>query len=213
MKRYSIALCIVLACTALFAAQSMAQMQFGVGPIVGVNFGTVSISPSPTYPAGYSQGGHTGIIFGAQAELGFAKMFYIEMEPSYIGKGFSISTPAGTATVTANELQIPVLFKVKFMPGVIRPYAFAGPNIGFVLTSTETSPSGQDTDLKSETSSTDFAIDFGGGAEYNVTPKIGITLDIRYSLGLGNLNSVAGSTTTWHASGFQILAGVMFHII
>ncbi|HEX7571708.1 MAG TPA: porin family protein [Bacteroidota bacterium] len=224
MKRSSIALCIIFACTAFFAAQAMAQMEFGVGPIVGVNFGTASISPTPVYPTGYTQGGRTGMKFGAQAELGFAKMFYVEMEPSFIGKGYSINGPQGSATVSVSELQFPVLFKVKFMKGVIRPYAFAGPNIGFVLASTLSySITGQtipDQDLKSQTSSTDFAIDFGGGAEYNVTPKIGITLDVRYSLGVGNLanppatpGQVATTSQTNHASGFQILAGVMFHII
>jgi opacity protein-like surface antigen len=202
----------------------MAQMEFGVGPIVGLNFGSASITPTPVYPAGFTQGGHTGIMFGAQAELGFAKMFYVVMEPAYVGKGYSITGAQGSATVAVNELQFPVLFKVKFLKGVIRPYAFAGPNIGFVLASTLSySITGQtipDQDLKSQTSSTDFAIDFGGGAEYNVTPKIGITLDIRYSLGVGNLanppatpGQAAATSQTNHASGFQILAGVMFHII
>ena len=219
--RVSILAAILLLC----AGQSFAQTEFGVGAIVGLNFGSASITPTPVYPAGYTQGGRTGIIFGAQAELGFAKMFYIEMEPSYIGKGYTISGTQGTATVALSELQFPVLFKVKFMKGVIRPYAFVGPNIGFVLSSTLTyAITGQtipDQDLKSQTSSTDFAIDFGGGAEYNVTPKIGITLDVRYSLGVGNLanppaapqGQAVTTSPTNHASGFQIMAGVMFHII
>jgi opacity protein-like surface antigen len=77
-----------------------------------------------------------------------------------------------------------------------------------------------DQDIKSQISSTDFAIDFGGGAEYNVTPKIGITLDVRYSVGVGNMaNPPAAGTavgglgsTNITLSGFQVLAGVMFHV-
>jgi opacity protein-like surface antigen len=215
--------CILAAVVCLSAPRAFAQMEFGVGPVVGLNFGTVSFSPENQYGAGVTQGGRTGIMFGAQAELGFAKMFYVVLQPTYVGKGYGLTAPQGTATIALNELEFPVLFKVKFMKGVIRPYAFVGPNIAFVLSNKESfSVTGQtipDIDLKSQTSSTDFALEFGGGAEYNVMPKLGITLDVRYSLGLANLANppaVAGqaaSTQTVKASGFQILAGVMFHVL
>jgi opacity protein-like surface antigen len=224
MKRYSIAAMLLIACAIFLVGQATAQMEFGVGPVVGLNFASASISPTPTYPAGFTQGGRTGVIFGAQAELGFAKMFYIVLEPEYIGKGYSVSGTQGTVTISVNELQFPVLFKVKFMKGVFRPYAFAGPNIAFILSATQSyALTGQtipDQDIKSNLTSTDFAIDFGGGAEYNVTPKIGITLDVRYSLGIANVNNqpatqglVATTPPTVHGSGFQILAGMMFHIM
>jgi opacity protein-like surface antigen len=223
MKRTSLAMFLVLACMVLVAGQATAQMEFGVGPVVGLNFGTVSFNPENQYGGGVTQGGRTGIMFGAQAELGFAKMFYVVLQPTYVGKGYSLTAPQGTATIALNELEFPVLFKVKFMKGVIRPYAFVGPNIAFVLSNTESfSVTGQtipDIDLKPQTSSTDFALEFGGGAEYNVMPKMGITLDVRYSLGLGNLANppaVPGqpaNTQTVKASGFQILAGVMFHVL
>jgi opacity protein-like surface antigen len=223
MKRSTVAVCIVLACMALFAAQGMAQMEFGVGPVVGLNFSNVSFNPDNQYAAGVSQGGRTGIMFGAQAEIGFAKMFYIVLQPTYIGKGYGFTFPQGTSTVSVNELEFPVLFKVKFIKGVIRPYAFVGPNLGLVLSASQSvSVTGQtipDTDLKPQTSSIDFALEFGAGAEYNVMPKMGITLDVRYALGLSNLSNPpanqvqAGATTqTQKSLGFQILAGVMFHI-
>ncbi len=204
MKRSSLAVCMLIVLTAFVSVQAMAQVEFGLGPILGLDFGTLSISPSPQI----STGGHTGFMIGAQAELGFSKMFYIVLEPTYCSKGGSV----GTTTLAVDELDFPAYFKVKFMKGVIRPYAFAGPDLCFVLSSTATT-GGQNTDISSQTSSVDFDLDFGGGAEYNVTPKIGITMDIRYSIGLSNLNNVSGSTTTIKASGFQILAGMMFHIL
>jgi opacity protein-like surface antigen len=218
MKKALITACVALVFCLAFTTQVVAQPEFGVGPIVGINFASTSISPDPTYPAGYTKGGHTAILFGAQAEVGFAKMFYIVLQPTYVGKGYEVSGPAGSVTTSGTELDLPLLFKVKFLPGVIRPYAFAGPNIGFVLTATRsysiTGLNRADEDLKSNTASTDFAIDFGGGAEYNVMPKMGITLDVRYSLGLSNMaKPPAGDPSeTDKASGFQIVAGVMFHI-
>ena len=218
MKKALIAACVALVFCLAFTTQAVAQTEFGVGPIVGINFSSTSISPDPVYPAGYTKGGRTMIMFGAQAEVGFAKMFYIVLQPTYEGKGYQISGPAGSSTIAVNELDLPLLFKVKFLQGVIRPYAFAGPDLGFVLTATRsysiTGLNRPDEDLKSNTASTDFAIDFGGGAEYNVMPKMGITLDVRYSLGLSNMaNPPAGAASqTDKGAGFQILAGVMFHI-
>jgi len=218
MMKSLITTCILASLLLLCAGQAFAQTEFGIGPIVGVNFGTASVTPN--LGLGVTQGGHTGLMIGAQAELGFAKMFYIVMEPLYCGKGFSATFQGGTATATASEIDIPVLFKVKFMKGIIRPYAFAGPEIGFVMSSTLSITGRADQDIKSQISSTDFAIDFGGGAEYNVTPKIGITLDVRYSVGVGNMaNPPAAGTavgglgsTNITLSGFQVLAGVMFHV-
>ena len=204
MNRSFLAVAILIVFTVFVSAQAKAQVEFGLGPVIGLNFGTLSISPTPQI----STGGHTGFMIGAQAELGFSKMFYIVLEPTYCGKGGEV----GTTTLAVNELDFPALFKVKFMKGIIRPYAFAGPDLCFVLSSTATT-GGQNTDISAQTSSVDFDLDFGGGAEYNVTPKIGITMDIRYSIGLSNLNNVSGSTTTIKASGFQILAGMMFHIM
>jgi len=218
MKKGTLIALAVVACALLSAGQAMSQLEFGVGPKLGLNFASTSISPTPVYPAGATQGGRTTFMIGAQAELGFAKMFYVQLEPGYIGKGYSVSGSGGSVTVSVSELQFPVLFKVKFMKGIIRPYAFLGPNIGFVMSATETfAITGQtipDQDLKSNTSSTDFSLDFGGGAEYNVTPKIGITGDIRYSLGLANLNNNPLSPgVTIKGSGFQILFGAMSHIM
>jgi len=217
MKKCALVL-VAVTCVMLFAGQAMSQIEFGVGPKLGLNFASTSISPTPNYGAGVTQGGRTTFMIGAQAELGFAKMFYIQLEPGYVGKGYSVSGTGGSVTVAVSELQFPVLFKVKFMKGIIRPYAFLGPNIGFVMSATESfAITGQtipDQDLKSNVSSTDFSLDFGGGAEYNVTPKIGITGDIRYSLGLANLNNnPASPNVTMKGSGFQILFGAMFHIM
>ncbi len=122
-------------------------------------------------------------------------------------------------TMSSNFL---CLFKVKFLQGMIRPYAFVGPNIGLVMSATEslTPANGQakDTDIKSNTSGIDFALDFGGGAELMVMKNFGILMDVRYSLGLSDLNSPStppqqGATVpTIHASGFQIMVGSMFHL-
>ena len=109
---------------------------------------------------------------------------------------------------------------MNFQGSAIRPYAFAGPSISIVLDATEShSYPGlhiPDQDWTPWISTTDFAIDFGGGAEFDITPLMGITGEFRYSAGVKNLMNFQPNTegmfVTTKASGFQILVGAMFHV-
>jgi opacity protein-like surface antigen len=66
------------------------------------------------------------------------------------------------------------------------------------------------------TSATDFAIDFGGGVQFDVAPNMGLTFDARYSLGLSDLDKSAvppGEVDgTIKSRGFQIMLGVLFRV-
>lgn len=225
MKRVSVISYTTFAFTFFFGAQAMAQMEFGFGPILGVNFGTLTFSPSDYSPAdqyprpGATQIGRTGFIFGIQSELGFANKFYIDLQPCYVEKGYGVTGPVGTISFLVDEIELPVFFKVKFLDGDIRPYLFAGPNVGFVLTATEKySFPPQDVANRDFTDKAhlDFAIDIGGGAGFNVTPSMVVTADIRYSFGIANVMNSAqfmeSPPVTTKASGVQILVGAMFHV-
>jgi opacity protein-like surface antigen len=217
----------------MFAATDGAssQTKFAFGLRTGLNFATMSFDPVPyANTPQISQGGRTGFMVGAAGELEFQKMFAVELDIMYTmaGAKFSQTTPEATDEVHISELQFPIVFKVKFLPGnKIRPYGFAGPVLGIVTSATDIidvpgQGYHQETDLKSSTqgiqvSSMDFALTFGGGAEYLFTPKFGVLLDLRYSLGLSNIASlpagVQGATTpTWHTRGFMIQVGGMYHI-
>ena len=215
--------CTTLAFTFLFGAQAMAQMEFGFGPIVGVNFGNISFSPAEYYPPGMTQVGRTGTMVGFQAELGFGQMFYIVLQPTFVQNGYRVTGGEAYDNVLIDELEFPLLFKVKFFDGAIHPYAFAGTNFSFLLSATANYnypglPPHPDQIL--QTYPVDFAVEFGGGAEFNITPILGITADVRYSLGLVNILNWAANNTlstassqTTKASGVQVLIGVMFHVI
>jgi len=211
--------CVAMMLLTLVAAESSkAQVEFNLGPKLGLNFATVSFSPDLVLAPGVTKGGRTTFMIGAFGELGFLHMFYVALEPGYVSHGFVLTQGAATQTVSASYLQIPILFKVKFLRGMVRPYAFVGPNIGFNLSATSTIAGvgpgvDGDTDIKANTSSTNFALDFGGGAEVKVAPMISLVGDIRYSLGLSNINSTPGVTQTSETRGFQILVGASFHIM
>jgi hypothetical protein len=209
------------------------QTKFAVGLRAGMNLASMSFDPVPyAGTPGIEQGGRTGFMFGAAGELEFAKMYAVEMDIMYTmgGAKFTQANPAATDEVHLSEIQIPIVFKVKFLPGnKIRPNAFAGPVLGFVTSATDIiDVPGQgyhkETDLKSNTqgisvSSMDFALTFGGGAEYLISPQFGVLLDVRYSLGLSNIASVGSqvqeqqtTTPTWHTRGFMIQIGGMYHL-
>jgi opacity protein-like surface antigen len=224
---------IVFALLVLASIPSHAQLQFSVGPKVGLNFGTVSYDPDVT-----NKSGRTAMLFGAQLELLFSSMFAVQIEPSYAMKGNKFEgpitltdqngTPIGQATVSItrgmNEIQIPILFKAKFLQGTVRPYAMAGPNLGIVASANDNFtisniPQGVqlnqttgDIDQKSNTSGMDFGFDFGGGAEFRIAKAIGLTADVRYSLGFSNLIKNPAGNASAKTRGFQLLFGALFQI-
>ncbi len=216
-----------------------AQVKFGFGPRIGFNLGGMSFDPdqSANIPS-VSKTGRFGMMFGGVGEVEFGGMFAGELGIIYVmkGGGYSQSGQAA-ATVTLDEkfseLCFPILFKVKFLRGPFHPYGFVGPNLGIILSATETLTNAQgtkDTDLKnlpnvgSVISGMDFSLDFGGGAEYMLSKNMGVQVDMRYSLGLSNIwNEPAqqqqqqqqqqpAQTTTWHTHGFQIMLGTMFYL-
>ena len=164
---------------------------------------------------------------GGIAQLEFARMFAVEISPTFVLKGGGYQgSDGGTDVAKYSELDFPILFKVIFLQGRFRPYGFAGPNLGIMLSATRSAApaqgQSQDIDIKSGTSGIDFSLDFGGGCEFEVVKNIGLFLDARYSLGLSNLNSPAspnnqqqaqGQTApSIKANGFQIMIGSLYHI-
>jgi hypothetical protein len=187
------------------------QTEFAVGPRFGMNFASCSLNPDVV---GVDKGGRTGIVFGAIGEVGFQHMFYVVFEPQYIQKGFSISGQGGKATYAFNYMDLPVYFKVKFLHGKVRPYAFLGPDLGIKLSAnvhTElTGQSATDVDF-GDVIGSDFSLNFGGGVEYAVAPRIAVIGDLRYMLGLKSVYSNANQPNqTIKTGGLVIMFGALF---
>lgn len=224
MKRsHSLVSLLCLVC--FIGTTSNAQLRVRLGPKVGINLATMSYDPDVT-----NKSGRFAMMFGAVCELGFGKMFAVQIEPGYAMKGNSfdniqIQDPntGQVSTVTAtrriSEIQFPILFKVKFLEGPVKLYSFLGPNLGIVASaSVGVNSSGfTDTDEKATTSGMDFGFDFGSGAEFALTSKVALTGDVRYSMGFSNLFSPANqaaqqAVASRKTRGFQILFGALFQI-
>ena len=177
-----------------------AQTNFSLGVKAGSNFGNLSFDPDVNSQT--TKSSVTGFASGAVAEISFIPMLALQIEPTYLTGGSSLSGPLfsngatlinGKITFNITYLSIPILLKLKIpIPkSEISPYAFLGPNIGFLLSSKEKDePNGfpsSEIDQKDFMSSTNFSLEFGVGAGYKVTPQTTITFDGRYSLGLSNI--------------------------
>ncbi len=219
----------VAALSFLVSLPALAQVQFGLGLKAGLALSSASVDPDP-YQGLQAQGvsstksGGTGFGVSAHAELAFGRMFAVALEPGYTQKAVKWELTQGTARATDERtisyLQIPVLFRVKFIEGTVRPYAFVGPNIGIVLSSKAkfqgfANIQDGEYDVKSTTSSIDFGLEFGGGTEFKVARQVALTGDVRYNLGLSNLdNSPAqqGQSASVKSRNFVILFGVLFFL-
>jgi hypothetical protein len=206
-----------------------AQTHFSLGLRSGTNFSNLSFNPD--IPSQISKSSRTGILFGAAAELSFIPMLSLQIEPTYITGGAELSGPlftngfqsiSGKITYKETSLVVPILIKVKIpVKGLLTPYAFAGPNIVFLMSSKELDePNGyssNEIDQKDFTTSVGFALDFGAGASYKVSPEVSISLDVRYSLGLTNMlndkgKQSLGNDQSIKPNGFQVAVGAMFNL-
>ncbi len=195
--------------------------QFSFGPRFGINLS--SISDDPDYESGVEQSSHLGFIFGAAAEMGIASPIYVEVELLYITKGEEVKgqvngQPAEQIT-TGNYLEIPILVKAKFPAGPVSPYVFLGPNIGLLLSANSELKIGgqtQDTDIKANLTSIDFALDFGAGVGIPIAPLMSIIFDVRYSLGLSDISDPPQQQgqqqqeSSAKTRGIQLMLGAMF---
>lgn len=115
-------------------------------------------------------------------------------------------------TFSGNAITLPILLKVRFLPGTT-PYILAGGEIGYVLSQkvTITDAAGNDTeeDVTDNINRLLYGIVFGGGAEMK-TGGLNLLLEVRYRLGLSNLLKDAQSGQYVKATALSFLLGVKF---
>jgi hypothetical protein len=164
-----------------------------------------------------SSGNSSTTLFGVGGFVAFniQEKFNIQGELLYNQKGFKMSGTtygyAYTATQTFSYLDINVLAKYNIqVEGNIEPFIFAGPNLGILLSSNshiEVAGNSSDNDIKSSMSGADFGLIIGAGISFKVGTGA-ILFDVRYDLGLANINATSTVSNTNQV--FSITAGYEF---
>ena len=218
MKRVAIAVLCTISFLVFSAASGVAQIPVTIGLRAGVNFADVSVSGLEP-GVSLSTSTRTGLIVGGTVELGLSGPFFVEGGIVYAQKGaeFDLSQfgVSGTGKLKGDYLEIPVTLKAKFGVADVKPYVYAGPNIGFNLSAESEITVGGVTvteDIKDNTKSIDFALDIGGGLEFKVAPRTSLFGDVRYSLGLTNNNDDPNDPTEIKTRDIKVGLGVSFHL-
>ena len=186
--------CLTYAIIVLVSTSGLAQ-SINTGVKVGLNSATIGGSDA----SGQSI---TSFNAGIFATFDVAGLLALQPELLYTMKGYKASYPvpdvigpipfgSGNLTAKISYLEIPVLLKLNTSSlGIIRPNIFAGPEVAFKLSSKATSGSPSSTQDLQNINSTDFGIIFGAGLNINL-PITTIMVDIRYDIGMRDLNSSA----------------------
>jgi hypothetical protein len=182
--------------------------QILIGPKGGLNLGVLSVE---NQIPDASNSFRAGILLGGAIEIRLSDILSIQAEPAYIQKGSLISFYNGIQQVDTKihlgYLQLPFSMKIRLPDHSVTPFAFIGPNIGILL-SEKTESNLTYPVFTDYYKNTDYAIDVGVGFEYNISPLTIFTTDVRYSLGVYNIdNTNIGAVRT---RGIQLLVGVLF---
>ena len=193
-----------------------AQPSLSLGFQGGINLANAKITPD------LSTKTRTGFMGGAVLKIAFSDMFSVQPEVMYVQKGAKYSDVmnipgygdvAFDATFMFDYIEVPVLLKATFGSTGFRPFLYAGPNIGFKMSSElklEAMGQSETQDLKDETESIDFAVDFGAGAELKFAEMTTVFATVRYSLGLTDI--IKDPDVTGKSNGIQIMVGAMWEL-
>jgi len=155
-------------------------------------------------------------VFGAFVAFNLSPMFAVQPEVYYWTGGASAEETDGTDTykmeLLFNYIHVPVLAKFRFGTGQLKPILFAGPAVSFLTTATEkmyfNGVLEDEMDVKPFLKGTDFSAVFGTGLEYAMN-KITLILDVRYNLGLTNIN-LKGEETSIKNKAWMFMLGIGF---
>ena len=187
---------IVLSCMTI----SVFAQGISLGPIAGANYSTIK-GLSGGAP-GFKEKYLFGTQFGAAVNIGVNEMFSVQPEFIFAQQGGIVESTEKPIklTIKNNFINVPVLAKVTFGKAEsIKVFAAAGPYGGYWLSSktkkVEDGAVTQDGEvtLNSEANNRfDYGFAFGAGLGFPVGPG-SLNLDLRYNLGLADLEKAADS--------------------
>lgn len=151
-------------CAAILGFLSLAAPAWGQGIAgggkVGVNFARISQS-SLGFDALDMK---VGVVAGGFLDVGVTEMFSIQPEALFTMKG-ARTNDSPRVWLNIDEIEIPVLAKLRFPPGTVRPFMVAGPGFGFVTRARATQGDLED-DFKDDLETFDLSVVVGAGVEF-----------------------------------------------
>ncbi|MEO6547162.1 MAG: porin family protein [Ferruginibacter sp.] len=161
------------------SAQHSGQ-KVAIGIKGGVNLTTIHINNSTSYDP--KVGWNAGLL----AHVHLVPHLALQPELVYSAQGAKFSNTSTTKTnINLGYINVPVLFQYMFDNGFRLE---AGPQVGFLINAKTKTGSATAVDVKDNFKSADVGL--VGGVSY-VHPPSGFGVDLRYNLGLSNINENA----------------------
>lgn len=204
-----------------FAVQPLDAQGLGIGVEAGLNVSDLSVD---TDVDGTQFDAETGFRAGGVLRYDFAPVIGIQTGASYSQKGAAFSNDIGTSQeIELEYVEVPLLLQLNIPtgPAPVNPRLFAGGTLNFeiacdqMVSSATVDGSGQCSaeelgDFAFDTKSTDIGFLFGGGLDFPAGPGA-LTVDVRFDLGLSDINDVAedavGDPAELKNRNFQATAG------
>lgn len=155
----------------------------------GVNFYNIHNDNSTSYDS------KIGFNLGLLGHIHIAKHFAIQPELEFSTQGAKFDVNNSTNKLNLNYINIPVLVQYMWDNGFRLQ---AGPQAGLLL-SAKSKINDNNVDIKSDFKPLDLGVSFGMGY---IHPSTGIGIDVRYNLGLTNINKNSDVNST--NRGFQL---------
>ena len=130
-----------------------------------------------------------GYNFGLLGHIHLNTNFAIQPELVYSLQGAKYSANNTTTNFNLSYINMPVLIQYMFDNGLRLQ---AGPQIGLLIAA-KSKTGGTTIDNKENLKPLDFALSIGAGY---IFPPVGLGIDLRYNLGLSNINKTGNVTST-----------------
>ncbi len=153
-----------------------------------------------------------GFGFGVSVERPLAGNWYFQPEVRYVQRGvnttlyeldqFGVDV---TGTIKLDSLQVPILFRYKMGDTAFRFFFFVGPAFSLSLTRKIFIALGEFS-LSNRFRFFDIAMQAGGGLEFLIGRNLWVTMGLRYSHGIPDLDR---KTSTFRTREIELSAGVV----
>lgn len=185
MKKLSIVIAFVF-----LSMSHKATSQVDLGIIGGINSSSLQIEPSGDFDVEGRTTFGVGLFLNLQAN----DFIGLQVTPMFLQKGANAKIDFDFIDYTeykADYLEIPILARLNFDAGMLKPYLLAGPSLGFQLNSTYIDGDGKEVDITDETKNLDFSLVLGGGLEIELE-NISLFGQLTYNHGLSNIDNSDG---------------------
>lgn len=185
---------LVLLAIAIFGFSEVAAQGIEFGAKLGINFSDTSGDNA------LRDGPITSIpMIGVYAEILLNEKFSFQPELQYSPQGFG--TGSGNNDVILTQyLNLPLMGKYYVTKGLSLE---AGPQVGFLL---DANDNGLNLNIINDFKTFDLGLNLGLGYKFNN----GLNLGFRYTIGISNINNIAGSTDSFRNGNGQLTIGYSF---